>query len=285
MAPFYHESVPNASGIYLITCTITSKIYVGSAINLRQRRKGHFTDLQRNVHCNPKLQRAWNKYGEESFTFEILELVLLPELLTAREQHWFKKLKPFGNKGFNIAREAGSALGHRHTPETREKQRVVKLGKPNPNRGNQKGRKASPETRIRLSAARIGNTNTLGHTLSPEHRAKISTSLIGNTRALGYKHSPETREKISKAHLGRTLSEASRAKLSIANKGQRRDPKAFESKRKTLIVTAPDGTEHFVHGVSEFCKEHHLNRAHLMQVARGKFSQHKGWKARFPDVS
>src|SRR5258708_15053375 len=93
MHPFYHERIPNAPGIYRITCIITGKIYVGSAVNLRRRCRAHLSTLQRNGHHNPKLQAAFNKYGPGAFTFEVLELVLLPSL-TMREQYWFKILKP-----------------------------------------------------------------------------------------------------------------------------------------------------------------------------------------------
>jgi len=55
------------------------------------------------------LQAAWNKYGPDVFTFEVLEYVL-PMSLTAREQYWFEKLKPFDKKGFNLDRVAGSSL-------------------------------------------------------------------------------------------------------------------------------------------------------------------------------
>src|SRR5260221_8454885 len=120
--------IPNASGIYKITCTANKRIYIGSALNLYGRKAKHFSLLRRNTHHNPILQNAWNKYGESAFTFEVLEYVL-PISLTAREQYWFKKLKPFGRKGFNIDREAGSSLGIKRSPESRTKMSVARKGK------------------------------------------------------------------------------------------------------------------------------------------------------------
>src|SRR5260221_216219 len=122
------NDIPATSGIYKITCTVNKRIYIGSAVNLRKRQINHFSELQKNKHRNPKLQNAWNKYGEEAFTFEVLEYVL-PMSLTAREQYWFKKLKPFGRKGFNIAHEAGSSLGIKRSPESRTKMSVARKGK------------------------------------------------------------------------------------------------------------------------------------------------------------
>lgn len=161
-------SIPTTSGIYRITCTVTGKFYIGSAINLRRRHDNHFFHLQRNDHENPKLQNAWNKYGAESFTFEVLELVL-PMSLTAREQHWFNKLKPFGNKGFNIMKVAGSSMGRVVSPETRKKIADGQRGRSNPHPGYE----VSPETRAKMSKSAMGNRSNLGRKLPPEHCAKI----------------------------------------------------------------------------------------------------------------
>jgi len=39
------------------------------------RRIQHFSKLRCNKHVNQHLQNAWNKYGKESFEFEVLETV------------------------------------------------------------------------------------------------------------------------------------------------------------------------------------------------------------------
>src|SRR5437588_1377253 len=113
MQPHYIQNgnpIPETSGIYRIVCKSTGKMYIGSSANLRIRQYNHFRELRLMIHPNQKLQRAWNKYGPDAFTFEIVELAL-PLLLLEREQYWLDKLKPFGNKGFNIASIAKSTLG------------------------------------------------------------------------------------------------------------------------------------------------------------------------------
>src|SRR6266567_3161977 len=174
MTTFYHDGIPNASGIYRITCVVTGKIYIGSAMNLRTRRKAHFGGLTRNEHHNPKLQNAFNKYGEDAFTFEVLELVL-PMSLTAREQYWFAKLNPFGKRGFNLDRVAGSSLGRVVSQAAREKSRTTQLGRVYPERQGRKqppqavektrqanlGRKASEETKRKQAEARTGKKHSL----------------------------------------------------------------------------------------------------------------------------
>lgn len=116
------SSIPRTSGIYKITCLPTGKVYIGSAVNLRQRWTDHRKTLRGNRHQNIHLQRAWNKYGEQSFGFEIVELVMFAEDLIGREQHWIDVTRAC-EEGFNIAPTAGSQLGMRYGPEYGDKVR------------------------------------------------------------------------------------------------------------------------------------------------------------------
>lgn len=59
-------------GVYLIHCNDYK--YVGSSMNLYRRLKRHSNDLKRGKHFNEFVQRAYNKYGRNSFSYEILEL-------------------------------------------------------------------------------------------------------------------------------------------------------------------------------------------------------------------
>lgn len=74
------------SGIYLITCLVNGKVYVGSAKKLRARFNVHINDLRNNIHHGVVLQRAWNKYGVDNFSYELLEYVLDKADLVKREQ-------------------------------------------------------------------------------------------------------------------------------------------------------------------------------------------------------
>ena len=51
------------SGIYKIENKITKDIYVGSSVNLSNRKSRHFKDLEKQIHHSIILQRAVNKYG------------------------------------------------------------------------------------------------------------------------------------------------------------------------------------------------------------------------------
>src|SRR3989304_1436717 len=61
------------SGIYKIINKTNGKYYVGSSNDIIGRWFTHKSQLNRNNHCNPHLQRAWNKYGKDNFEFIIVE--------------------------------------------------------------------------------------------------------------------------------------------------------------------------------------------------------------------
>jgi group I intron endonuclease len=57
------------SGVYVIRCLVTMKEYIGSSNNINHRLSAHRSHLRAGTHQNPHLQRAWDKYGEDNFTF------------------------------------------------------------------------------------------------------------------------------------------------------------------------------------------------------------------------
>ena len=56
------DEFPKASGIYMIYCASNNKVYIGSATDLRRRKKAHINHLKAKRHGNLKLQRSWDKY-------------------------------------------------------------------------------------------------------------------------------------------------------------------------------------------------------------------------------
>lgn len=89
------------SGIYTITNVINKKIYVGYAKNIQFRWYTHIGKLRRNKHDSSILQNAWNKHGEENFSFEILEECPI-ELMIALEHYWCTILNTHDRKfGYN----------------------------------------------------------------------------------------------------------------------------------------------------------------------------------------
>ena len=214
----------NISGIYKITCTATGKFYIGSAKDIRHRLARHKSDLGRNVHHNTLLQRAVNKYGKDMFEFEILEFVDDTESLLQREQHYLDTLNPCDiNIGFNLAIEAGSKLGVPTTEETK-----AKISK------TLTGRKHTEETKLKMSGAHKGKS------LSEEHYNKWQA---GRARyiekyghpLLGKKKSKESIEKWRESIKDYKITEETRAKMSLKQKGSN-NPSAKLDDNKVVAI-------------------------------------------------
>lgn len=199
-------------GIYIIIVN-DLKVYVGSSSNLKRRKYRHFYELATDTHKNSHLQRAYDKYGKESFRWEILEYCK-KEKLIAREQFYMDKYNSTNHDcGYNQSLKAD---GHVISEETKEKLSQLL-----------KGRKKSPETIERMKNGRKGDRITpearekgrlarLGKPLPEEARRKISISLLGNKRALGNKFSPEARQHLSDMKKGIPCTEERKRKMSEA---------------------------------------------------------------------
>lgn len=87
------------TGIYKITCLANNKSYIGQSVSIKRRWATHQRELVNGVHYNQYLQNAYNKYGKDSFTYEILELCP-KEKLNEREQFYVKIFDSFEN-GYN----------------------------------------------------------------------------------------------------------------------------------------------------------------------------------------
>lgn len=60
--------------IYKIVNTKNNKYYIGSCVDANKRKTRHFTDLRLKRHHCIHLQRAYDKYGEDCFVFEIVKV-------------------------------------------------------------------------------------------------------------------------------------------------------------------------------------------------------------------
>lgn len=193
--------MPSSGGIYQIKNQMNGKRYIGSAVNLRRRWSQHLSALRYNIHWNPPLQAAFNKYGEAMFAFAALEHIEDCKQLILREQYYLDTLNP----EYNIAKTAGSPLGCRRSPETRRKISEVQKGEGHRNYGKH----LSEQTRARISQAMMGRP------ISREHRRKLSEANKGKH------HTEDTKQKMREARLGQRRSAETRAKMSKAQSGER----------------------------------------------------------------
>lgn len=90
-------------GIYKIENTIDKKIYIGSSINLKNRKYKHFWLLKKNIHDNIHLQNSYNKFGESNLQFSIIEECDEFSLID-KENYYIKKYNSNNQEfGYNMA--------------------------------------------------------------------------------------------------------------------------------------------------------------------------------------
>lgn len=98
--------------IYKIICQTTGKFYIGSASFYDKRIGSHVSRLRKKTHWNIYLQAAWDKYGEDDFSFEIIEELAGKDKLVEREQYWLDTTKCYERTiGFNLDKIANSKIG------------------------------------------------------------------------------------------------------------------------------------------------------------------------------
>ena len=212
------------SGIYYVKNLVTNKVYIGSSNDIQRRWSEHQSDLRSCTHDNDHLQKSYNKYGEESFEYEILEEITeldgqrLDEALLVKEDFYINKFDSLNPKfGYNLL----SADRHYMSELVRKKMSESRKGDKNP---------------MKKESSKIALSKTLtGKKLSKEHRAALSEHHAdvsgknnpmygkygGESSFYGRKHSDETKEKLRKAMTGRVFTEEHKQKLSESHKGNK----------------------------------------------------------------
>lgn len=108
------------SGIYCIENIINNKKYIGQSIHIKERWTKHIAELNNGTHHNDYLQKAWNKYGEENFSFYILEECSI-NLLDEKEICYINKYDSMNRSyGYNLT-SGGQLRKNSISKETRDK--------------------------------------------------------------------------------------------------------------------------------------------------------------------
>lgn len=191
-------------GIYKIT-NPNGHIYIGQSINIIRR----FNEYKKNHGCgrHTRLFNSLKKHGFDKHKIEILERCL-PEELNNKEIYYIKINNSFNTDiGMNLH---SGGNNHIISEETRVKLKLSHLGQKSWNKGltkendirlkkqgerhsiKMKGRKASDETKKKMSESRKGKKH------SEETRKKLSERKIGNKAWLGKKHTEESKSKMRK---------------------------------------------------------------------------------------
>lgn len=213
------NEITNKPGIYAIKNTVNNRIYIGSSINLQERKCEHYRRLRLGEHCNPFLQADYNKHdGDEVYEFIALEIVEDVNLLIEREQYYIDQYFDNQEKCFNICKMAGSQLGMKHTEESKKK-----------TSNTLKGRPIHPNTHARLldkeknPFAKSGIEHPkAGKTMPNSAREAIRKALTGREKT------EEHRRNLGLSHLGKPLSEGHKA---VLRDGRRKGTNNANSKK------------------------------------------------------
>lgn len=217
--------------IYVIQNKITQRIYIGQTSEqiVEKRWNSHIKELKRNVHGNDFLQNSWNKYGEESFIFFVIQKISednydeLIKKLNCLEIIYISIFKAkYNENGFNI-RDGGqnSKLDEITKRKISEKK---------------KGKMHTEETKKKISYALKGENNPFynkNHTTIT--RNKISKSNIGKTRTnemiekMKITHGAENNGMFNKKH-----TEETKRKMSLKAIGRKKSKETIEKTKETL---------------------------------------------------
>lgn len=161
-------------GVYTITNKIDNKIYLGCSIDVHARLKKHQRNLKNKKHPNNHLQSAYNKYGKENFSFEMLEYCE-KEILYSQENYWANLLNVHNeNFGYNIS-PTNPLNSHKHiSKETRDKISIAS-----------KKKIFTTEYRAKLSKGQIGRLPTNGVKVVRLEDNKIYNTLTEAGKDLG----------------------------------------------------------------------------------------------------
>lgn len=150
------EKYKHSIGIYSIRNLINNKVYIGQTSQNFQRRYWHHQwKLKDNTHDNYHLQAAWNKYGEDNFVFEVIECVIQKDIDYINKLE-IDYIKEYRNKNlcYNIS-DGGD--GTRGVPMSEKTKKIVGEA----NRRHNLGKKASEETKKKMSESHLKNSKEI----------------------------------------------------------------------------------------------------------------------------
>lgn len=113
-------------GIYCIKNNQNNKLYIGQSVNIEQRFQQHKSMLKHNRHENEHLQNSWNKYGENSFEFSVIECCTENELDDLEKKYIAAFRTMDHNYGYNL--ESGGSINKHMSDASKAKMSKAKQG-------------------------------------------------------------------------------------------------------------------------------------------------------------
>lgn len=223
------------SGIYSFFNMKTNERYIGQSRNISIRVQTHLSRLRNNRHTYKDgtlsmLQKAWNKYGEESFVIQIIEYCDFEEL-NSKEKYWIEYFKCNHEKwrsGYNATDGGEMAFTNKNNKGKIQiyKDEIQKMIYPCDlddyiSSGWTRGIK--PTTKEKMNQNRPSNSGSkhwaYGKTFSKSTKEKMSEGLkryylTHKSTNIGKKHTQEWKERMSEKFKGRVVSKETAEKVS-----------------------------------------------------------------------
>jgi group I intron endonuclease len=194
--------------IYIYENLINAKIYIGQTNNLKKRDSSH-------INKKMAIDCAIKKYGRTNFSLNVITSSDSQEIADADEVYWIARARELlGRENvYNITDGGDSCMrGRKHSEISKNKMSLAGKGKKKPPRSEKhrinqslamkgkvspnKGKKASEETKKKISAAQMG--------ISKINSGSFKKDFVPwNKDSKGNLHSEETKRKISETQKGK----------------------------------------------------------------------------------
>lgn len=104
-----YRQMKRAIGVYQVKNNANGRVLIGSCVDIPSMFNRIKFELATGMDRVPGLLKDWKEYGEDSFSFEILEELKLKEgefqdvkfELQQLEEKWMDKLQPYDERGYN----------------------------------------------------------------------------------------------------------------------------------------------------------------------------------------
>jgi len=180
-------------GVYKISNNLCpeGKYYIGYSCDIHKRWGTHRSTLKTKKHCNILMQRAYDKYGAECFTYEILQECETEEEAKNVELSYLEDLT-IRDKLYNL--HYNSSGGDMLTYHPDREEIIKKRAREQKKRNSE----LTPEEYKQRFCMKIGEKNGMyGKTHTDEVKQLYSDIHKGNTYCVGKKASQETKDKLS----------------------------------------------------------------------------------------
>lgn len=257
-------------GIYIIKNKINNKVYIGQSKKLSQRYAGHIRRIKTKTHHNEILQRAFEKYGIDSFEYDILEEVLDDSLLNEREKYWIDFHGGINNENvYNLK----DPLLNEYSDYVRSKLSKTNSGENNPNYGHE----WTEEMKQKASDRKKGKTweELYGEDKAKEMKKNASKSQEGRT------HSEETKEKIREHNIGENNPAYGKGERQIGDKNPMYGKPSVQ--RKVVLQFDKHGNFIKEYEYVSDVKKDGFHIGNVASAARGKLKSSGGFIWKYKD--